>query len=318
MVGRKRKVLVIRFSSFGDILQCFPVAQQLKAAGFDEVHWLTREDFVEVVRTNPAIDKTIGFARSQGLYALIRLALQLRTESYDLIYDAHNNLRSHIFSIILRLGTRLVRRKKFRLHRYLLFRWHWNLFGKKVVGQQTYLEPLGASASQYPISVLQKENYVALVPGAAWPLKVWPLEHWLALIDQFPNENFVVLGGSNDHICFEIQKQLPHVEVLAGQLSLLESMQYIAKAKAVVANDTGLLHAADLYQVPAVALIGPSAFGYPAAKTSVVQEVELWCKPCSKDGRGKCRNSIYKKCMYDISPKKVATALNQTLNQALS
>lgn len=311
-----RKVLIVRFSSLGDILQCFPAAQHFKAQGFDNVHWLTREDFDQVVKMNPFVDKTIAFKRNAGILGLLALATELRRESYDLIYDAHNNLRSHILLWILRWGTNFIRRKKHRLRRYLLFRWHWNLFSKRMLGQETYLTPIGGQLSAFSWGKpLNKQNYVALVPGAAWPLKQWPLSYWLDLIGRFPQQKFVILGGKGDDICFEIAKNSNNnqVQVLAGQLSYSQSIEHVGQAKAVVANDTGLVHAADLYNVPTIALIGPSAFGYPSSPNSHVAEVQLWCKPCSKDGRGKCKNSFHMKCMVDIRPEDVARQLKVLL-----
>jgi ADP-heptose:LPS heptosyltransferase len=310
-----RKVLILRFSSLGDILQCFPAAAALKA-DYPEIHWLTREDFAEVVRLNPYVTKTLSFNRTKGLIGLIKLAFQLREQKYDLIYDAHNNLRSHIICAILRWNSKLVRRKKFRFRRYFLFRWRWNLFGKKILGQETFLEPLGVSQNDFQLNLpVSKQNYVALVPGAAWPLKLWPRDHWLDLIHKFPNQKFVIIGGKSDQICFEIESRTKREQVtnLAGQLSLVESIQKIAAAKAVIANDTGLLHAADLLGLPTVALIGPSAFGYPTSKKSHTLEVDLWCKPCSKDGRGRCRNKTHMKCMIDIDSKRVAKKLAEIM-----
>ncbi len=316
-----RKVLIVRFSSLGDILQCFPAAQHFKALGYDQVHWLTRSDFGEVVGLNPYVDQTLEFPRARGSFSgflsLFKLAFSLRG-NYDLVYDAHNNLRSHILCAVLRWNTKILRRKKFRWRRFLLFKFHWNLFKSKVIGQQTFLDPLNTELKPFSWkNILQKENYVALVPGAAWALKQWPLKHWLDFIQKFPEENFVILGGKSDNICFEIENEIPRVKNFAGQLSLAESIGVLSQAKAVVSNDTGLLHAADLFQVPTVALIGPSAFGYPAAPTSETLEVDLWCKPCSKDGRGRCKNKIYQKCMVDISPQRVAQTIKQRLKEVL-
>jgi ADP-heptose:LPS heptosyltransferase len=310
---KPRKALIIRFSSFGDILQCFPAAQHLKLQGFDEVHWLTREDFKDLVSLNPYVDKTIGFRRSEGLKGLVAFAFELRKHSYELIYDAHNNLRSHILCAILRWGSHFVRRKKFRLRRYLLFRWKLNLFNTKVIGRDTYLQPLSTSTKNLKgfQNVSSGDGPIVLVPGAAWPLKQWPVQHWLELIRSFPNEKFIILGGKSDAVCFEIANRCnsPLVKTLAGQLSYAESYQLIKGARAVISNDTGLLHAADLFEIPTIALIGPSAFGYPASNTSHVAEVQLWCKPCSKDGRGRCKNTEFMKCMRDIKPESVAKTL---------
>jgi heptosyltransferase-2 len=61
---------------------------------------------------------------------------------------------------------------------------------------------------------------------------------------------------------------------------------------------------ADLFRVPGIALIGPTAFGYPSGPTVRVIEQAFPCRPCTKDGRGKCRRA--RSCMEEISPGEVA------------
>ena len=78
----------------------------------------------------------------------------------------------------------------------------------------------------------------------------------------------------------------------------------------VISGDTGFLHDADLFHTKAIALMGPTAFGYPTGKQVEVIEVDLPCRPCTKDGHGKCKQSTWQKCMVDILPKRVVdTAL---------
>jgi heptosyltransferase-2 len=75
----------------------------------------------------------------------------------------------------------------------------------------------------------------------------------------------------------------------------------------VISADTGILHVADLFQVSGLALIGPTAFGHPTGSSLRVLERNLSCMPCTKDGRGKCSDSTYQRCMVEITPRMVAT-----------
>ena len=141
-------------------------------------------------------------------------------------------------------------------------------------------------------------------------MKRWPLQHWRSLVELHPERDFVVLGGAED--TFLLTLAAPNVRVVAGKLSLVESLRVILASSALVSNDTGLLHYADLMGVPCVAIIGPTAFGYPAGPRSVVAELDLPCKPCSKDGRGDCRNSIYQRCLLELYPSSVSAQLKNT------
>jgi len=150
--------------------------------------------------------------------------------------------------------------------------------------------------------------FVALVPSAAWKMKRWPVAHWKKLVTLLPNENFVILGGPQDSFCEEIAKVSPHrTQNLSGKLTLIESCAVVQLARLTISADTGLLHAADQLGKNAIALIGPT-FCYPSRPTVKVLEVSnLKCKPCSKDGRGRCSQTVYQRCMVDITPQNVAS-----------
>ena len=97
------KILIIRFSSLGDIVQSLTAVDHL-AHHFAqaEIHWVTREDFAELVSTHPGLKKVWSFRRQDGLKGLVQLAKTLRAEGFTHVYDAHSNVRSHLVSWILR------------------------------------------------------------------------------------------------------------------------------------------------------------------------------------------------------------------------
>src|SRR4051812_888007 len=88
------RLLVIRFSSFGDIVQAQPSVSAFRAKfPSAQIHWLVRRDFRGLVAHNHSIDQVISFDRSEGLFNLLRLSWRLGAEPYSHIYDAHNNVR---------------------------------------------------------------------------------------------------------------------------------------------------------------------------------------------------------------------------------
>jgi heptosyltransferase-2 len=329
---------VIRFSSFGDIVQAMAVPQSfLKKYPGAQVDWLVRSDFAELLKSHLYVHRTIPFERKEGLQGLWKISGFLAGQNYSHIYDAHNNLRSWIVRLFLFLrsgwvATRWLCRPKNRLRRWLFFHGHWPVLPQPFKGVLSFHSPLQKwkippelpAPPQFFVEPQAQQKYfslwtdpqrpIVLVPSAAWEMKRWPVEHWKKLIALMPESKFAVLGGPYDSFCEELKAVAPQrVLNFAGQLSLQESSAFIAKASAVVSADTGLLHVADQLGRPTLALIGPTAFGYPSRSTSVTLEVELSCKPCSKDGRGRCTNSVYQKCMHDIRPEQVAQKLLEIL-----
>ncbi len=337
------KLLIIRFSSFGDIVQAIAVPQSFRNVYPDaQVDWLTREDFAPLLRQQPTITNVIALSRSAGFFGLVRVAWRLSRYSYTHIYDAHSNLRSMVAMTVLRLG--MVRnvllfsdrptaffatRSKDRLRRFLFFKFHFKVLPRPFRGADSYHRPLvpwGLAATvpkgpQFRLKDIDLPNYivsdllklreaydhvVVLAASAAWEMKRWPLEHWKALIGKMPSTAFVLLGGKDDTFLEDLRALDPaRVLNVAGKLTLDQSSAMIFQADLVIANDTGILHVADQMERPTIALIGPTAFGYPSHATSVALVHPLECQPCSKDGRGGCVNTLYKRCLVELSPESV-------------
>lgn len=326
-MSRELKILIIRFSSFGDIIQAMGVLPALKQRFPNaQIDWVARKDFSGVLETTDLVTQLWRYDRETGLIGLIKLGLALRKENYDYIYDAHANLRSAILSLLfLGLPARRAKRSKERWKRFLYFKLKRPVYQWPYRGMLSYLRPLLAWGLEEhaPVAQLQfteedrqavaahdvQQTY-CLVPSAAWPMKRWPLESWKELVRLTPEIRWTVLGGPADDFCQDIAAVAPErVNNLAGKLSLKQSCLAVQDCRGVVSADTGLLHVADLCGVPGIALIGPTAFGHPTRAHMRTLETQLPCKPCTKDGRGRCTQSVYQRCMVEITPEMVRDAL---------
>ncbi len=292
-----------------------------------EIHWITRSDMVQVLSIDPQIDKIWSFDKSGGFSGLVALSRQLKAENFDYVYDAHNNIRSGIIKRVLRCRLfdrpKIVKRRKNRLKRMMLNHFRINCFEQPFVGVESFRKPLkrwgvttfsdDASLYKFSAEISTKfegfigEKTVTLVPSANWAMKRWPVSHWRSLIELLPDYDFVVLAGPLDTFCEEIAQVAPdRVRNMAGKCSLMESSYIVSQSRAVVSGDTGFMHSADLFGRPTVALIGPTAFGFPARSSSQTISLEMKCRPCTKDGRGECSDKLYQRCMVDITPQRVA------------
>lgn len=341
----KSKILIIRFSSFGDVTQCLSVPSALQKKISDcEIHWVVRKDLSSLLENHPAIHHIWAYDRKSGLSGLLRMIWKLRAEKFTHIYDAHNNLRSWLINLFLLPPLDLSRsfhppqwivRSIRRWKRFLLFNFRVNLFEQPFSGQRDLLEPLtkwGIEKNLPPLPQLflteadlekskllvSDSDYIALAPSAAYPLKRWPIEYWEQLIAEIPTRKFVLLGGPEDHFLEQIRLKFPsQVLNTAGLADLKTSAALIARSSAVICNDTGLLHVAEQLGKPTIALMGPAPFGFPSRPNTFILEKMLYCRPCSKHGQGPCVNPHYHQCLKDISPTSVVNNLKRILGERI-
>lgn len=334
------KILIIRFSSIGDVLQTLSVLGALHQKFPDaEIHWVTREEFAPLIERHPGIKKIWALKKGDSFLNLLGLSWQLEHERFTHVYDAHNNLRSHVIGWFIKgmfnwrvlLGkVHFLRRSIFRFRRFLLFQFRVNWFPKPFSGQKALLEPLkrwGISQDLPPVPQLYlpkgkggpnglPTQFVAIAASAAFELKRWPVSHWIELIQNFPDTHFVLLGGRDDTFLEDIAKVFPNrVLNLSGRLSLLESAQVVRESVALVSNDTGLMHVAEQIGKPCIALMGPAPFGFPSRPSTKILELDLECRPCSKHGQGPCTNPVYQQCLRGIKADQVTLILRRWLNE---
>ncbi|MBI2518925.1 MAG: glycosyltransferase family 9 protein [Bdellovibrio sp.] len=327
----------------GDIVQAMAVISAiLHRYPGATIDWVSKQEFCGLLELDKRINQIWQLDRKQGFPGLLRLAFQIKKgqqeSPYDVIYDAHQNMRSLVLKWILRpfwfaFPRGVYTRSKERVRRMCLFFLRLNFFPKPFRGMLSYLRPLRSlglpvdhilkgqwnfpqSTRDRVQSLLPKTNHIALAPSAAWAMKRWPVEHWRNLVGLLPNQHFVLLGGPQDNFLANITQAAPErVLNLAGKLSLAESAYAITCSELLVSADTGMIHMADLLGHPGISLMGPTAFGFCSGSSIKTLEVAFPCRPCTKDGRGKCRRKIYQECMTAITPEVLALAIREMKDQ---
>lgn len=326
------KILIIRFSSIGDLTQALSIPAFLKNTNSEtEIHFVTRKDLAQLADNNPNIKKVWSLDKKLGFAGLLQLISNLRKENFSHIYDAHNNLRSFFIRGII-WGPKKLVRPMYRWKRFLLLQFHINLFEQPFSGQRDLIKPLekwnlkfalpeapqiflnsdALKSAQAVLDENQISKYFVLVPSATYQLKRWPISHWKKLVELNPEKKFIVLAGAEDIFTDDLNA-FKNVLNLTGKTTLLQSAAFIQLSNAVISNDTGLLHIAEQLGRPAIALMGPAPFGFPSRKTTFIFEKKLKCRPCSKHGQGPCVNSIYQECLQSITPDAVSKKLQEML-----
>lgn len=311
------KVLILRFSSIGDIVLTTPVVRCLKeqVAGV-KIHYATKSAFKSIVSTNPNIDKIHILDKSTK-----ELIQELKKERFDLIIDLHKNLRTR--KIIWSLGVKSYSFNKLNIRKWLLVNWKLKTMPDKHIVDR-YIEtltPLGVLndqkgldyfipekdivlLSELPVS-FQTGNFVAIAIGAQHATKRLPIEKLKELVQKITLP-ILLLGGKDDASMGEILVSSCSENAIilntCGKYNLNQSASIVQQASYLYTHDTGLMHIAAAFKKRIVSIWGNTVpeFGmYPYKTEHVVWQVEnLSCRPCSKIGYSACPKKHFK-CMKD-------------------
>lgn len=316
-----KKILIIRFSSIGDIVLTTPVIRCIKQQLGAEIHYLTKQQYLPLLDANPHIDRifTIKKNVSEVLPNLCR-------ERYDCVVDLHKNLRTLQVRLGLFLGVKWLSFDKLNIEKWLLTALKINRLPKIHIVDR-YLAaaaPLGIKndgqgldfyGPNSQFSTLNSQvPYLAFAIGAQFQTKRLPMAKIVEICQQL-RQPVVLLGGKEEEAEGEIiaEQSGSHVTNLCGKLSLQESAEVIHGATLVITHDTGMMHIAAAFQkkilsiwgntVPALGMAPYYGTANPDQNTSF--EVEgLPCRPCSKIGHQACPKGHFM-CMNEQDVEKI-------------
>jgi len=300
------KVLVVRFSSIGDIVLTTPVVRCLKQQIPDaEIHFLTKKKFKTILSENPYIDQLHTIDKS-----IDELIPTLKSLKFDYLIDLHNNLRTR--TLAWKLGTTTYRFPKFNIQKWLYVQFKINQLPNIHVVDRYFeaVKSLSVHNDLIPCDYyitpedvidlkqtldLEPNTYIAFAIGAQFATKRLP-NHKIKEICTKISLPIVLLGGPEDSKNgAEISAELPHVINACGKFSLNQSASIVQQAKTIITHDTGLMHIASAFEKQIISIWGnttPAIGMYPympRKKDFSVHEVpNLSCRPCSKIGFKAC------------------------------
>jgi heptosyltransferase-2 len=331
------RLLLVRFSSMGDILLTTPLIRAIRARHPDaSITYLTKDAFLPLLSENPRLTEVIGYDPATPLSAL---AGRLREGRFDHLLDLHGSLRSRALRRTVPGNWRGYPRH--RLARSILIRFKRDFYRDRRPVAERYFdaardldvapdgEPLemfmarsaidqaGEFLARYGLG--RERSLVALVPGAAHATKRWAADKWRQLVAELTGRGMdaVVLGGEAEREVGEVVAAAGgrFAASAAGRFDLQGSGALLKAARCVVSGDTGLMHLATAVGTPVVALYGPTVepFGFfPYRARATVIERELGCRPCSAFGGPRCPLGHHR-CLEDITPDEVLEAVRRLL-----
>jgi lipopolysaccharide heptosyltransferase II len=331
------RILVVRFSSLGDILLTAPALRALHARfPHSQIDLLVASEFEAAARLIPGPDRVLTFDRRTGIAGLLKLRSALAGR-YHLFVDLQNSSRS-AFLRATTFPTVWVKARRYRVRRWLLIKFKRSFYKALRPVPLRYLDALDlvgveddGEGLNLQVTATMKEwardflaarcdlskPLIVLCPGARHTTKRWPADRWVTLGGDLDLAGYAVLvmGASSEaELVREISSQIPG-SVPVTDRSIPEAAAILSLAATVVSNDSGLMHLAGGVGAPVVAIFGPTVeeFGfYPFRSKHIVLAHSLYCRPCTAMGSARCPEGHFR-CMLETAPAAVREAVHRLL-----
>ncbi|MFK5856255.1 MAG: glycosyltransferase family 9 protein [Bacteroidota bacterium] len=325
-----KKILLIRFSSIGDIVLTTPIVRAIKQQSDYELHVLTKKQYSGIYEANPNVEKVHSFKKN-----ISECLGELKSEKFDVIVDLQKSMRSH--NVKKQLKVQSYTFPKVNIEKWLLVNFKINRlpdihivdrYLKAVehlgikndnLGLEYYI-PIDDEVIPVKINDNLKNGYIGFVIGGQHSTKILPSEKAVQIISNI-EKPVVLLGGPDDkQRGDDLVKMLPNSIVIntCGFFNINQSASLVRQADVIITNDTGLMHIAAAFNKPTISIWGNTvpAFGmYPympknSNNFTIAEVANLSCRPCSKIGYNKCPKKHFK-CMLDQDVEAIVGAVDR-------
>jgi lipopolysaccharide heptosyltransferase I len=316
------KILIIKPSALGDIVQALPVLTGLKRRWpAAQIDWIVSDSLREILDGHPCLRRTILYPRKRWtsparLPEIWRWGRRLREEKYDMTIDLQGLLRSALMTWAAnsprRLGLLSAREGARAFYnefiadtalaaseRYLTCLEHLEIPVRPLDFQLAARAPLPAALEGHT-------PYIVLHPYSKWRTKLWPWRYYQELVDSMPDQRFVVVGEGP---WFPVAAAGRLVD-LRGKLSLGTLVTVLDRAQIVLSTDSGPAHIAGALGRATLVLFGATDWRKtkPSGTHVRIHTHALFCSPCLKRV---CWRDTPVECMSLVTPKKIGQLLVQ-------
>lgn len=343
-MSKSHHLLVLRFSSLGDVAMTVPVLKLLL-----QQHQSLRVTVVSNGFTKPLFEgiERLDFHEAklkgihQGFFGLYRLYKELLIlQNYDAVADLHNVLRTKVLQFLFKLSLKPVvainkgRKEKKELTRpknkkvrklKTTFERYADVF--KDLGYPLQLnvdegivKRKGKNAS---IETLKSEGYkvIGIAPFAHYSEKVYPIDKMnevLKLLSKHKRMQILLFGSKEEAVILQKwQRAFENVSSCAGRMSFEEELVCISNLDLMVSMDSANMHLASIYGVPVISIWGGTHpylgfYGWGQSLDNAIQ-IDIDCRPSSVFGNKPCPRGDFA-CMNLISPIVIYEKVIQELN----
>jgi heptosyltransferase-2 len=327
-----RRILIVAPSWIGDTIMMQPLLTRLRQQDGDaRIDVLAAAWSAPLLARMPEVDAVVASPFRHGSFDLRgrwRLGRQLAEAGYDQAYVLPNSWKSALpvwfagiprrtgFTGEARAGLLNDRRRLDKTATPLLVERYASLAEapgvlppKPLANPHLTSTPAQQAAALAALGLPADRPAVVFCPGAEYgPAKRWPTSHFARLAEAIDGPMWSLGSAKDAPVGAEIEALSGgRVRNLCGRTDLAQAIDLIAAARAVVSNDSGLMHVAAALDRPLAALFGSSSPGYtpPLSAQARIISLGLECSPCYKRH---CPLG-HQRCLVDLTPEQVAMTL---------
>ena len=323
MENRKR-ILVIRLSSIGDVILTTPVLKAFKEKYPESIiDFLVIDKFKDAISLSPYVDNLLLFnkEKNDGLLNLIKFAKELSQNKYDYVFDLHSKFRSKIITFILS--------KFYNVKSYIYKKrafWKSILVNMKLIKYEvdnTIIKNYFSAFKDFDLKYQgeklnfsfepelknkfdEYKGHIAFAVGASKETKKWTVEGFGKLAKKLYEtygKKIILVGSKEDYErCDTIEKISENSVInLAGKLSLKETGALLSQVRFLLTNDSGPFHIARGVGCKTFVIFGPTSPGmFDFGENDILVYNKIECTPCSLHGDKVCPKKHFK-CMKELS-----------------
>ena len=309
-----QNILVIHLMHLGDLMLGTPVLaalrQQYPAA---RITLLADKKLADVVAANEHLDECLLIDKKGadgGILGILRYAMRLRKNHYDLVINLHRNERSSALAAFSG-GRRIVGYAKpgFALafdhvspsQNQVMHEVHSHYAALRAAGVLNAdgtagLEMWIPSAAKEEAARLWQAHFaptdkvIAINIGASWATKRWIDAYFAVVADTYLRRGYhiAVMGGPMDREMVEEcrarmeEREHPHLHIFTGQVSLGVLAGLLSRCILFITTDSGPMHVGVAMHVPVICMFGSSPIPgfYPYDARSISVRAPVSCHPC--------------------------------------
>ncbi len=299
-----KKVLLIQTAFIGDAILATAAVEALAQRGL-EVHVLVRKGNEIFYSNHPKVHQVWIWDKKNKWKSWWSLLQQVRAVKFDELYLVQRYFTMSLFALLSQATTKWVYDQSVLAVLFKNLVPYQMMAGKHEVDRLMDLvqSDVRFLPKIYPsvedermVERWANQAFVTLSPSSVWETKRAPESVWKAVVDRHAHRTIYLLGGPGDVAFLNGLKEKwnnPSVQVLAGQLSLMQSAALMSKAQMNYVNDSGPLHLCSAMNAPVTAFFCSTVldFGFgPLSENALVLETteELPCRPCGLHGKRAC------------------------------